>query len=337
MTDQEPTGPEKRPEPPASENKPTSPAPAAHKPAPPKEAPQSGPIKYQEISPETPPASQNTPAGAPKSKSGFRMIVEGFAKVLRLIAAPFLWVLRPLVFSIGTEPGNPKVRFTSFSTLMYLWPIMLVGWVNYWISGWEWGASQPAVLEVLGWIWITVVFIVAICIGADVDRNKMGFMAAIIVALWFGGIILKDKMDFPVLSYIRNYFAGLNVQFEPGTALVFSIAILIILIGVMFVAWFDGRFEVTTREITHRRLLRTSDSLPRAAKRIKRDWRDLAEFFLGIGAGDLIVIDSQKNEVLRIPNVPFLWFFRHDVDHILEVLATTEIEDIAAAEEEDIG
>lgn len=56
-----------------------------------------------------------------------------------------------------------------------------------------------------------------------------------------------------------------------------------------------------------------------------------------MGAGDLIVIDSQKNEVLRITNVPFLWFFRHDVDHILEVLATTGADDIAAAEEDEFG
>lgn len=323
MSDAEPTGPEKKPEPPV-----TSPE-ASETPG---SEPRSGPAKSIETRPVAP-AVKPAPAAVPShTKGGFRMIIEGFARVLRLIATPFLWVLRPLVFSIGTEPGNPKVRFTSFSTLIYLWPIMVVGWVSCWISTWHWVTVSP---ELLGWIWITVVFIVAICIGADVDRNKMFVMVIIIIALWFGGILLRDKADFPILSYIHKYFADMNVHFESGTARVFSVTILVILFGVVFVAWFDGRYEITTREITHRRLLRTSDSLPRAAKRIKRDWRDLAEFFLGIGAGDLIVIDSQKNEVLRIPNVPFLWFFRHDVDHILEVLATTEIEDIAAAEEED--
>ncbi len=334
MTEQEPAVPEKKPDPPVAEEQPTPPATAPDKPAPPIDEPRAGPVKYREVQPETPSAPSKTPAGAPESKGGFRMIIEGFSKVLRVIAAPFLWVLRPLVFSISTEPGSPKVRFTSFSTLMYLWPIMVVGWVNYWISGWEWVTVSP---ELLGWIWLTVVLIVAICIGADVDRNKMFVMAIILVVLWFGGILLKDKANFPILSHIHKYFADLNVQFEPGTALVFSVAILILLIGVVFTAWFDGRYEISTREITHRRILRTSDSLPRAAKRIKRDWRDLAEFFLGIGAGDLIVIDTNKNIVLRIANVPFLWFFRHEVDHVLEVLAVTDIDEIAAAEEEEAG
>ncbi|MFQ5422652.1 MAG: hypothetical protein ACE5F9_01590 [Phycisphaerae bacterium] len=277
----------------------------------------------------------DTVAGPPEQKTGrIRAVAGGVSKAVRIILTPLLWILRPLVFSISKEPGNPKVRFTSFSTLIYLWPIMVVGWVNAALANWAWLDASPAVL---GWIWITVVFVVALCVGADVDRNKLIALAAAVMILWLGGSLLNAKMGIPVLSNIYDYFAGMDVRFEPGTARVFSIVTLIMLLIVMIAAWFDGRYEITTREITHRRLLRTSDSLPRAAKRIKRDWRDLAEFLLGLGAGDLIVIDSNKNEVLRIPNVPFLWFFRHDVDHILEVLATTEAEDIAAAEEEEFG
>ncbi len=281
------------------------------------------------------PSKAGTVAGPPEPKTGrVRAVAGGFGKAVRIVLTPLLWILRPLVFSISKEAGNPKVRFTSFSTLIYLWPIMIIGWVNAALAGWAWLDASPALL---GWIWITVVFVVALCVGADVDRNKLIALAAAVLILWLGGSLLNAKMGIPVLSNIYDYFSGMEVRFEPGTARVFSIVTLIMLVIVMIAAWFDGRYEITTREITHRRLLRTSDSLPRAAKRIKRDWRDLAEFLLGLGAGDLIVIDSNKNEVLRIPNVPFLWFFRHDVDHILEVLATTDAEDIAAAEEEEFG
>ena len=52
------------------------------------------------------------------------------AQIAHAIMAPVLWVVRPFVFRIGTEKGTPKVYLTSYSTLMYVWPITLVGVVN---------------------------------------------------------------------------------------------------------------------------------------------------------------------------------------------------------------
>ncbi len=248
-----------------------------------------------------------------------------FSKIVRIIFAPFVWLARPLVFRVSHERGNPKVYFTSFSSLMYLWPVMIVGLVGPWLAE---NVIRP---DTMGWIWITILWLVILSLGADMDRNKMMALLAIIVILWLGGMLLEAKQGIPILSQIHDYFARQNVSVEPGTVKVFGIIAAIILVLVVISAWFDGRYEITTREITHRRVFRTSDSVPRAAKRIKQDWRDLTEFLLGIGAGDLIVQDTNGNVVLRIPNVPFLWFFRHDVDHILEVLATTDVEDVAAA------
>ena len=279
------------------------------------------------------PSAAGSPPGpvAPAEKEGFGDILSTIGKVFRIIFAPLGWAIRPLIFRVTREDGVPKVYFTSFSTLVYLWPIMVVGWLGCWLL--DWGLVGPSVM---GWIWITVTLLVLLCVGADTDRNKTIVLILVVLLLWTGGLLLEAKKGIPILSNIYDFFAAQHVQFEPGTARVFSIATLIILVFVILGAWFDGRYEITTREITHKRLLRTSDSLPRAAKRIKRDWRDLTEVFLGLGAGDLIVLDSNKNVVMRIANVPFLWFFRHDVDHILEVLATTEVEEAAAIEEDEL-
>jgi hypothetical protein len=247
---------------------------------------------------------------------------------IHIILSPLIYLLRPLVFRVSKESGNPKVSFTSFSGLIYLWPIMAVGWLGMLLD-------SIILPEVLGWAWITTVLVVLITVAADVDRNKLLVLIGLIAIFWMGGFILQSNQDIFVLSWIYDYFARQNVAFNADMAEVMSIIIAIILLGVIIVGWFDGRYEITTREITHKRVFRTSDSLPRAAKRIKRDWRDIAEAVIGLGAGDVIVLDSQKNIVMRIPNVPFLWFFRHDVDHILEVLATTDVEDIAAVMEED--
>jgi len=295
--------------------------------------PDSEPQPQKPTQVDTPAGSGDTatPQKSSEAKEGlFGRIWSGFGRFLQVVFTPIVWLLRPLVFRVKKEAGTPKVYFTSFSTLMYLWPIMVVGWVGCWLHGWEW-ISPP----VMGWIWITIVLIVLLSIGSDTDRNKTIVILLVVALLWVCGLLLEEKKGIPILSHVYDFLAERNVQFDPGTASVLSLATFIILLLVIFLAWFDGRYEITTREITHKRLLRTSDSLPRAAKRIKRDWRDLTEVFLGLGAGDLIVLDTNKNIVMRIPNIPFLWFFRHDVDHILEVLATTDVDEAAALEEEE--
>lgn len=247
------------------------------------------------------------------------------AKIVRIVFTPITWIVRPLVFRVNPDRTNPKVYFTSFSTLFFLWPIMVIGWIGPWIS--------PSIIQpgVMGWAWITVLWIVILSIGCDMDRNKLIVLVLIIAILWLGGMLLEAKRGIPILSHIYEFFQRQNVTFEPGTVRVFGIITTVIMVLVAVGAWFDGRYEITTREITHRRILRTSDSIPRAAKRVKQDWRDVTEFVLGLGAGDVVVQDSNGNIVYRIANVPFLYFFRHDVDRILEVLATTEVAEVDAA------
>ncbi len=247
-----------------------------------------------------------------------------FARFLTVLFAPVLWLVRPLVFRVGHEKGNPKVYLTSFSSLIFLWPVMLVGILGNWALTLGWIQSNT-----LGWTWLGTVLVVIICIGADFNRTKAFILTLIIGLFLVAGALINAKYQIPVLHKIYAYLVAQNVEYQPGLGRMMSLAVAIILVIVVFVAWLNGRYEITTMEITHRRIFETSDSLPRAAKRIKRDWRDITEAILGIGAGDVIVIDTNKNVVMRIPNVPFLWFFRHDVDHVLEVLATTEVDEAA--------
>lgn len=300
-----------------------------------------GPNTPSDPKPEPTPTPTPTQPAAPKvadtpivstsheNESTAGRIVGG---ILHLLIWPLKIFFRPLVFRVKRVHGNPKVYFTSFSSLFYLWPIMAVGYLGCALESMEWVKDSSATF---GWIWITTVIVVLITVASDVDRNKLLVLIGMILIFFMGGYILQHNKNIRVLSSIYDFFARQGVHFNGGTAMVMSVIITIILIGVIIVAWFDGRYEITTREITHRRAFRTSDSLPRAAKRIKQDWRDLAEAVIGLGAGDVIVLDTQKNIVMRIPNVPFLWFFKEDVDQILEVLATTEIDDIAAAMEEE--
>lgn len=285
--------------------------------------------------PPTSPNPANQAAPDVVKPQALRGAMQGgfFSRFLTVLFAPVLWLVRPLVFRVGNEQGNPKVYLTSFSSLLFLWPIMVVGILGNWALRLEWiGASR------LGWIWLSTVLIVIVCIGADFNRTK-AFILSLLVGLFLvAGALLNAKYQIPVLDRVYSYFVEQNVEFQPGLAKMMSLAVAIILAIVVIVAWLNGRYEITTMEITHRRIFETSDSLPRAAKRIKRDWRDITEAILGIGAGDVIVIDSNKTVVMRIPNVPFLWFFRHDVDHVLEVLATTEVNKAAAmAEMEAVG
>jgi len=312
--------PEAKPDPAASQPTPTPhPDPAAPAPTP------------KNSTPATP-----KPAGPKVSKTHEEesAVTRVLGAILHVIVFPVKLVFKPLIFRVTHERGHPKVFFTSFSSLIYLWPIMAVGFLGCAMESFEWVKVGSATF---GWIWITTVLVVLITVAADIDRNKAIVLVLFIAVCWLSGYLLQDKKDIQVLSGIYNFFARQDVKFDAGTAMVISVFIAIIEIGVIVMAWLNGRYEITTREITHRIVGRTSDSLPRAAKRIKQECRDMAEAVIGLGAGDVIVLDTQMNVVLRIPNVPFLWFFRRDIDEVLEVLATTEAEDIAAAiEEEDM-
>jgi hypothetical protein len=266
-----------------------------------------------------PPAA---PASAP---AGRRNVARDIGRVIRIPFIPVLWFLRLLVFRVAEKQGSQVISFTSYSNLIYCWPIIVVGFVNAGLA--SAGIGSPAVL---GWIWLFSIVFTLVVMGTDLTRNATlgwALFVALILAL---GSLIHAKYQIPVLGAIYDHFAVLGVTFGAGMGRAMSELLLIVMVVVIVHAMLDGRHEISSREVTHRRFMRASESWPLSLNLVRLDWPDMLEMIAGCGAGHLLIVDQSRREVLRIPNVPFLWFFREEVNSVLEVMATTHVDAAAA-------
>lgn len=270
---------------------------------------------------ETPPDSPHAvPRREPRPHE--RSVAATLADLLRYPLFPLIWLMRLLVFRVHDREGTQTATFTSFSSVLYAWPIVAVALLG-------WALESVVQWPLLGWILVITIFVVLLVLGTDISRNNALMTALFIALLLAVGALINKTWQIPVLGTIYNHFHNLGVTWNRGIALGLGELIGIALIVVVIQALADGRHEISSREVTHRRFLRASESWPLNINRVRLDWPDLMEMIVLFGAGHLVIIDQDRREVLRIPNIPCLWFFRDEVNRILDIMATTEVVDPA--------
>lgn len=232
------------------------------------------------------------------------------------------------------KPERPRVhevRFTSYPKLLFIWPLLVTGLI-LWPLGNESSTYSPQ-LEVLGWVYITVLGLVILTLGVDVNRNVAIFWFVLIFALWILGLYLKDVHHVPVFGPLWNWFDAMNVQYSRAMGLAISIilAVPFVLMGV--VARINDRWRITHNEFEHYSFGKVDEALGRGAKIIRTEYPDVLEFLLA-GAGTLRVISANGNQELRkIQHVMFLPIVRKKLNSILESVSITT--EVTAPEEEE--
>lgn len=208
-----------------------------------------------------------------------------------------------------------EVRFVSYPSLLYIWPIIAMGFLFYPLA-WE-GA-----LPTLGWVYLLGCAFVLLALGVDVDRNQAAFWVVVLLLIWVGGMLLKEY-QFSILGDLYNFFASLGVKYDKHFGLAFSIVLSIPFAIMLVWARFNDRWRITHNEFEHYSLGRMDDSLGRGAKTIRTSYPCVLESILGL-AGTLIVYNaSGTQELRRIPNVMFLPFIRKRLNVVLESVAVT--------------
>lgn len=277
---------------------------------------------------DTPPTAPTNPVdpvirthrvGASRGSSPGRF-TEALLNILKIPLFPLLMIGGVMFFRTTERQGTQVLMFANFSSLIYTWPILVVGFVGWLLVGWGW--ADPAVM---GWVWIFTLLVVLITLGTDIHRDS-----AVVWLLGIGlilalGALLNAKYQIPVLHNIYQHFSDMKVAFDRGTAIALTELLAIVHLIILIQAVFDGRHEISSRELTHRRLLRASEAWPLTINRVRLEWPDLLEMITLFGAGHLVVIDQDRKEVMRIRNIPFLWFFRERINNVLDVMATTEV------------
>ena len=262
------------------------------------------------------------------------------------------------------KPKPPKparvheVKFVTYPKLLFIWPLILAGFVLYPFgtpdvpaapaaviaeqvevspaSG-EQPETQPAEgfdrLGTLGWIYIWVAIVVLLTLGVNIDRNQFIFWLVVIAAFWILGLWLKDAKNITFFGDIYRWFTWLDVKYDRALGLSLSVLLLIPYVIMLLWARLNDRWRITHNEFEHYSFGKMDDSLGRGAKSIRSSFPDVLELFLGL-AGTLVVYNATgTKELRRIPHVMFLPLIRKRLNIILEKTAITGM--MAADEEDD--
>jgi hypothetical protein len=229
--------------------------------------------------------------------------------------------------------GGPihEVVFHSYPKLLFIWPIIAVGFLFWPMSGWGW-----VNLESIGWVYLLVIAVVILTIGVDIERNHAIFWLAAFGTFFFLGLWLSEKTGFTLFGNIYNFFEDLEVQYDAGFGLSISILLLIPYLTMIVWARLQHRWRITHNEFEHYAFGRADDSLARGAKRVRSTYPDLLELII-CGSGTLIVYSATgRSELRRIPHVPMIFLVRKRLNLLLEATAMTQpdADVIAEAEEQ---
>lgn len=213
-----------------------------------------------------------------------------------------------------------EVRFVGYPKLLFAWPIIVAGLLFYTFAH----ALNDGALETLGWVYITILGIVILALGVDVNRNQAIFWAVAIFACWILGLYLDAVRSIPVFGWILGWLDSINVKYNGPFGLAISIVLLVPYLIMIVYARLNDHWRITHNEFEHYSLGRMDDSLGRGAKTIRTEFPDVFEMLLGL-AGTMIVYNaSGTQELRRIPHVMFLPMVRARLNKVLETVAVTE-------------
>ena len=236
---------------------------------------------------------------------------------------------KPAAPTERTPSPKNEMRFGSYPLFVLFWPLVVIGELCAALLHWktEWAGT-------ITWLYITVLMTCFIAVGFDVRRNLAIGWLLFVGLCWVGGLYLLEAYEFPVLASIRRFLISLDARLEPGFIHAVALLVGVGLIGVMINVFLNHRWRITHNELHLSRRGDMQDAITRGAKRLSVEFPDVFELLL-LGAGHVIVRDSRgKEEIRRIPRVPFLFFREKQLDQIAEAWAVTSSADAAATEED---
>jgi len=231
--------------------------------------------------------------------------------------------------SSGAPGGAKAIVFYTYPKLLFVWPLILLGYVLWIVDGSLGGEPPQSHDEVLAWIWGLGLIFTILAMGVDLGRNTMAFWVVVIIALLMLALWLTDAKNIPVFREFKEFFAGLDASYSPGLGLMVSICLTIPYIAMYLWSRLNDKWRFTHNEFEHRSFGKVDWSAARAAKTVRTSYPDVLEAILCL-AGDLIIYDARGSKIIRrIPHVPLLPLVRRRIDVILEVTAVTtaQIED----------
>jgi fatty acid desaturase len=207
------------------------------------------------------------------------------------------------------------VVFYSYPKLLFVWPLLFAGPAFYILPG-SWAPT-------LAWVYLTILLLVLLTLGVDLEHNHTFLWAVISGMLFFLGKWLNDAYNIPIFSTIYDAFENLGAKYDPGFGLALSVLLAIPFAVMVLWARLQHKWRITHNEFEHYSFGRADDSLARGAKRVRSTYPDILELIIA-AAGTLVIYSATGRQVLRrIPHVQLIYFVRKRINHLLEYTAVT--------------
>ncbi len=222
-----------------------------------------------------------------------------------------------------------RVSWTAHPKSIFLWPLVLAGYLFWFPANWGWNAGG------LGWAYILIAFFVILAVAVDLSRNYAIFAGVALALIIVGGWWLRDVKGITVLGDIYRAFARLNVRYDPPLGLALSILLSIVVVVGLAWAWGNNRYTMTHNEIVHHVFGRGDMSIGRGARVFRTNYPDVFERILCF-AGTISIYDNTgRAQILRTEHVPFLSRKAKKMDKILETLQVTTDDTVTAPDTAD--
>ncbi len=238
-----------------------------------------------------------------------------FGRVKRIFA--FLgWMLTGFgligMFRKKSPHQAEEIIVYSVHRSFFLWGIILFGFISSFFA-YHW----PSTAVTWGWLYVLVLLYTVLTLLYDVSTVRGLIVGGVVLLLWMILLYLDTKFHMPLLSWTIGKFKGLTPRLDPGMARAISVFLLIPWLASMFHSFGYGRKTFSPNSIEEWFFGEGHEVTDRAGLRFRVRYRDLFESILGLGAGDIEAIDTNRHVVKKWENVLFLAFVWGRLDTIL--------------------
>jgi len=215
----------------------------------------------------------------------------------------------------------------SYPEFIYAWPMIIFGFL---LAGLQSGGMLSA--DAVAWTYIIIVSLVTLTMGVDLGRNASVFCLVLFIGIWLGILWLQDAKNVTLFASLSAFISSLHPAISTHALLLLSAILLIIYLIMIFFAFINDRWRITSNEIEHRSLGHREDATGRGAKRVLARYPDVLELLICL-SGTIEVFSATGNrQLLVIKNVPFLPFRMKKISRILEY---SNVNDYTAMIEDD--
>lgn len=205
-----------------------------------------------------------------------------------------------------------EVVLYSVHTAFYLWPLILCGF-----AGAAAVRHYPQTANLWGWIYIWAFFYTLLAILFDITTLRFLLWTLIVSFFWLTLKYVEDWKNVHMLSALFDHFHNLRPELQPGFIVILSWFMLLLWIGSLFRSFGQGRKSFSPNGIEEWFLGEGREITDRSGLHFISRYKDVFEFILGFGAGDLEAIDGNGRLIKRWENILMLFFHWKHLDEIL--------------------